>query len=208
MIKPIIRVSGFAEAKARLDEGGAERAMRSTLTLLAHKLGQAQEDTLKKTFKRVGKYTLRSLFAYGPQKGKSLDKMNAVVGSKSPYLTNLEDGFSPQAMAYATDVEGKTKRLSGRFIASQTSRASDGTVLGKYRLGKLSNTFMLRVAGSEVLFARRGGKLIRLRVIKQNVADVKAYRWLDKSVMGVYNKGWVADTFAKMLASGEGWELG
>lgn len=208
MIRPIIKTSGIQEAQKRLEKGGFSRAMASTLTLIAYKIARAQEETIKASFAHVSKYTLNSLFYFPPQKGMPLDRQNAVVGSMSSYLANLEDGFQPQNITYSTEtLEGKSITLAGRFIASQASRNPDNTVKKSLMMSKLSNTFVINNSASEqYLYVRNNGKLMRLRAIKKNVQAVKAYKWHKKAVDKIYSPGLVSKTFGEMLIKQEGFE--
>lgn len=210
MIRPIIKTSGIAEAKKRLESGGFSRAMSSALTLIVYKIARAQEETIKASFRHVSKYTLGSLFYFPPKKGAPLAKQNAVVGSFSSYLAKLEDGFQPQNMDYTTQtLKGESVTLAGRFIASATSRNADNTIKKAYTLRKLSDTFVLNnSSGEQALYIRKNGKLLRLRAVKKNVQAVKPYKWHKKAVDKVYSPGLVAKTVGELLVKQEGFERG
>lgn len=88
MIRMYVKTTGIEGAKNALSDKPVTRAWHSTLTLLAARLGDLAEKQVIKSFKHVNKYTLNSLYNYGPSPGRPISQMNAVVGSYSYYLAD------------------------------------------------------------------------------------------------------------------------
>ena len=176
-------LSAWAKKIKKLAKTEEPKIIAATLNRLATAANTAQGLALRRDFKLRNKFTLRSLKMFKASPKPDLAKIDAYVGSKSPYLDEQESG-------------GVAETRSGRPTKTMPSLKARGGSWGKairpaYRwgkvhLGKNSPYFVLRPAGkllrSSYIFTRKAGRLVRVRKLLNESIKLKATHWHSNAV--------------------------
>ena len=139
--------------------------------------------TLQKDFTLRNKYTERSLKLYQNKykPGRSIDRINAVTGSISPYLPIQETGGT---------IRAKNERLPIPTLAGRRGRW-DRPIPPSLRMNRMGEIgtegskffFMSSRGGKKGIFYRRTKKKIeKVRDISKRFIRIKPTRWHSKAV--------------------------
>jgi len=155
-------------------EGGMQQTTAAMLNIISTGAASAQARNIRTKMIVRGAYTERSLVHYKASASKPIDRQNAIVGTKSPYLPVQDSGGKVKAkkkyIAVPTNkVRGKDrkKRIPARYRIDQPG----------------SKVFMLKPARPTktlkraALFIRRGKKIEKIRDIGARDYTLKARRW-------------------------------
>lgn len=162
-------------------------ATAATINRIATAANGGQRLNIQREFKLRNKFTLGSLMMFKASPKKDADKIDALVGSKSPYLPEQETGGMPRTRRNKPAVSMPTKKARGgnwgkpvgaRFrmdkIRSIGHRGSGGRMTPK------GTPFFFLEGGrlkNKTMFERRGRRLIRVRVITHGPIKLKATHW-------------------------------
>ena len=151
---------------------------------------------LQKDFTLRNTYTERSLKLYQNKykPGRSIDRINAVTGSISPYLPIQETGGT---------IRAKNQRLSVPTLAGRRGRWRKPIPpsLRFNRMGEIGTQgskffFMTSRGGKKGIFRRRSKKKIeKVRDISKRYIRIKPMRWHSKAVEYFSSKEFFARTF-------------
>jgi hypothetical protein len=182
---------------------GFPQVVSNTLTQAARIVDKAQRENLRKDFTLRNAYTEGSLFIWPASPTQRIDKMNAVVGTKSPYLPIQETGGVERAkgkslaMPTVAGRGGDVKKaipmpLSIRAMGQIGGTAQKFTAKGNRRKGK---GFFILPAGPTLkgpaIFLRQGAQLLKLRLLGKKEQTVKARHWHTDAVKKI--------TYAELL---------
>ena len=177
-------VAALAKHLRRLAAGEFSLATATALTRVANAVNTGQRMNLKKDFKLRNKFTVGSLMMFKATPKSDANKINALVGSRSPYLPEQETGGpamepTPYGWRPAKTMPSlKMRRGSWANKARRGKVGGDAFILRpsmRPRVGKRALRSRLKEAG---VFVRVGGKLVKVRsiLVKGNVT-LKPTHW-------------------------------
>jgi hypothetical protein len=165
-------------------------ATAAALTRVAHAAHSQSLSNIRRDFTLRNKFTLGSMIFYKASPKKDPEKIDAITGSKSPYLPEQDEG-------------GEALTRAGKPALSMPSLASrrgswQRPVTARYRLGQLGTVgrrrngkmtpngakFFWLSGGSltkPTLFTRQGKKLVKVR-LKTRPIHLKATHWHSSAV--------------------------
>ena len=180
-------IAGLAKALRRLSAEEFSTATAATINRIATAANGQQGRNIQRDFKLRNKFTLGSLMMFKATAKKDPDKIDALVGSKSPYLPEQETGGTAMT------------RLGRPAVSMPTLAARRGAwtraVTARFRLDKIKPIGRRRGSGrmtpkgtpyfylqggslkNKMLFQRVVSKLIRIRVITRGPVRLKATHW-------------------------------
>lgn len=205
MAKPLFSVETNAKAFTKAMELVAKevipKAITETVNTCVKGANSRQIRNVKRAFiVRAEKFTLGSLriqiSKYKP--GRSIDRIDATVGSISPYLTIHDEGGTVRA---EKDV------LAIPTVQSRIGRKKTGRIGGKFKMSQIGGTvgdpgskffFMRGISGKLGIFFRRTKKkVVKVRDMSLRSYRIKPTHWHEKAV--AYFKK--PSTFAKIYLS-------
>jgi len=171
----LLSASAFSEATA------------AAINRVAHAANVAQSLNVRKDFTLRNKFTLGSLMMFKASPKKDANKIDALVGSKSPYLPEQESGGE------AVGKDGKPVKIMPALASRRGSW--DRPVASRFRLKALgpigrrmgngrmtpkgAQAFWLK-GGSlkqRTLFYRTGKKLLKVRIATKGPIKIKPTHW-------------------------------
>ncbi len=167
---------------------GAEfsTATATAINRIATAANSGQRMNLSKDFTLRNKFTVGSLMMFKATPKSDANKINALVGSKSPYLPTQEEGgqavtrrgkparlmpsLASRRGAWGRPVTARARLDKVRVIGRRTGRgmAPKGTPFFWLEGGQLRN---------KTLFERRGKKLVKIRIVTRTPVHVKSSHW-------------------------------
>jgi hypothetical protein len=168
---------------------GFPQVIANTLTQAARIADKAQRENLRKDFTLRNQYTEGSLFMWPASPTHAISRMNAVVGTKSPYLPIQETGGTERAkgkslaMPTVAGRGGDVKKaiptpLTLRAMGQIGGTSQKFTKKGNARRGK---GFFILPAGPALkhpaIFLRQGNQLLKLRLLGKKTQQVRARHW-------------------------------
>jgi hypothetical protein len=173
----------FTKTLQNYMKNGVPDMVAGTLNAMAGEAGRLQKKNIEASMNiRNPRYTLGSLRFWQAKPGKDITRINAVVGSVSPYLPVQDAGGEVQP------VRGKSKNIP----ITKTSRAGgsmSGKVLRKYRMDKVTGNRKVVVWHAAKynnftgVFLRVKGKLKLLQKLSPQGVKVKGTGWHKNAVL-------------------------
>jgi hypothetical protein len=185
-----VKYDGFKRAMARISETELPEAIAAGINRIASGVMLGQRNNLRADFILRNQYTEKSLAFYRANPKKDIARINAIVGSKQPYLALQEEG-------------GTRKPKQGKRVPVPTKRARGGNwgapIQRRYtpRKGPLAGKFFILRPGagttgakrriayqldSPAMFKREGGRLVKIRLLDQPVYHLKPRHWHSEAV--------------------------
>jgi len=177
----------------RLLSGPAfSQATADTLNRIAAAANGEQGRNLRRDFTLRNKFTAGSLMMFKATPKPDANKINALVGSKSPYLDEQEAGgvaLTTQGKAAETMPSLAARRGSwGRAVTAGYRQKTFGTVGHRGSNGRMTpkgaKLFWLKGGSLKhpTLFLRRGKKLTKVRVKTHGPINLKATHWHSRAM--------------------------
>ena len=130
-----VKYDGFKRALRAIGETELPEAIAAGINRIAGGAAAAQLMNVRHDFILRNKYTERSLAFYRANPKKDINRINAIVGSKQPYMALQEEGGERRpvkGIAGARADEGRTRRELARSCATEVqpeARTADLEVL-------------------------------------------------------------------------------
>lgn len=184
---------------------GFPQVVAGVLTQGAHLVDRGQKENLRKHFILRNPYTEGSLFVLPANSSMPIGRMNAFVGSRSPYLPIQETGGTERAkgktlaMPTIAGRGGSKERvipipLSIRAMGQIAGMSAKTTKRGRRMRSK--GFFILgpgpRLKQPAIFYRPKGGQMIKVRLLGHKTQQVKATHWHSDAVKRL--------TYQKMLA--------
>lgn len=158
--------------------GAMQEATAAMLNVISTGAASRQKGNVQREMIVRGPYTLKSLVHYKASASKPIDRQNAIVGTKSPYLPVHDKGGK---------VKAQKKRIA---VPTNKVRGKDRKkrVAARYRLDKMAGAFILRPNGGRLkrsaMFIREGkrGKLVKVRDLGAAAYTLKANQWHTEAI--------------------------
>lgn len=178
----------------RLLSGSAfSQASADTLNRIANAANGEQGRNLRRDFTLRNKYTQGSLMMFKATPRPDAAKINALVGSKSPYLDEQEAGGEAQTYqgraAKTMPALGARRGTWGRAVVSRYRQKTMGAIgrRGSNRRMRPKGAKFFWLAGgklkNETLFTRGpGGKLVRVRLKTRGPVRIAATHWHSRAM--------------------------
>ena len=179
-------IKALAKKLRALSSEEFSQATAAAINIVASSSNEQQKIVLASRFIIRNKYTIGSLKMFKASPKRDAEKIDAIVGSKSPYLDDQETGGTVRTRSGRPAVAMPTKSARrGNWSKSVTARLRMDKIkaIGRRRGGKMSpkgTPFFFLSGGSlknTTLFERRGKKLIRVRVITRGPIKLKPTHW-------------------------------
>lgn len=194
----------FYRGMREMVERGFPQVVAGTLTQAAHLVDRGQQANLKKDFTLRNEYTKNSLFVLPANSSMPLARMNAIVGTRSPYLPIQESGGVERAKGKSLAMPTIAGRGGSKekvipiplSIRAMGQIAGTSARLTKYGKRMRSKGFFIlgpgpRLKQPAIFYRPKGGKLEKVRLLGHKTQKVKATHWHSDAVKGL--------TYAKML---------
>ena len=187
----------------RISDTELPEAIAAGINRIASGVALAQRNNLREDFILRNQYTEKSLAYYRANPKKDIARINAIVGSKQPYLALQEEG-------------GTRRPKQGKKVPVPTKTARGGNwkapIQRRYtpRKGPLSSKFFILRPGagttgakrriayqlqSPAMFKREGGLLVKVRLLDQPSYHLKARHWHGRAVDKYARKDLMAMAF-------------
>ena len=162
-----------------------------------NRAGQAAHSRSIRNIKNM--FTVRNPYTEGSMKfwpakyrlGRSIDRINAITGSKSPYLPLQETGGV---------VRARRQRIPIPTTAARRGKTKAGVVAPAYRMSKIgqigrgSKFFYMRTRKPGI-FTRRGKRLIMIRDLSLRSYRLERRPWHSEAVKKYGNKRVMGQVF-------------
>lgn len=166
-------IKSYTRKMNKINREYLPKAICSTVNVAAKGTFARGKKNIEKDFTVRNKYTLGSLKLY-PSKykpGRSIDRINAITGSKSPYLPLHEKGGT---------VRAKRRRLSIPTIHARRGVKSK-VIARRFRMDRLGRIGMegskFFVIGTGIFFRRSKKKVVKVRDISKRSYRIKPTKW-------------------------------
>ena len=181
---------------------GFPQVISETLTQAARIADKAQRENLRRDFTLRNQYTEGSLFMW-PAKPGPIARINAVVGTRSPYLPIQETGGVEKAKGKSIAMPtiagrgGDKRAVIPKMFSIPAMGQIGGTTQKMTRGGKRirGKGFFIMPAGpvlkQPAIFFRRGAGLLKVRLLGHREQRVKATHWHTDAVKQI--------TYAELL---------
>lgn len=163
------------------------QATAATLNRITSGVNGGQRINIKREFTLRNKFTLGSLMVFKATPKADANKINSLVGSKSPYLDDHEGGGTPKTRrgkdAVAMPSKASRRGNWGRPITARARMDKIRVIGHRGRDGRMTprgTPYFFLEGGrmkNKTLFERRGRRLVRLRVITKGPVHFKASHW-------------------------------
>ncbi len=191
-----MKYEGYKKALKAIAEKELPHAAAAAINRIASGAAQAQRANLRERFTLRNRYSEGSLVFWeaNPEKQRDFNKLNAIVGSKQPYLALQE--------------EGGVERAKGRTLAMPTIAGRGGSMkyaipraLRLRAMGQIRGTsqrytkkgnrvrskgFFILGPGARLqqaaIFRRQGGTLTKLRLLGRVQQQVRPRHWHEDAV--------------------------
>lgn len=179
-------VKALAKKLRALSSEEFSQATASAINIVANKSNEQQKTVINNRFIVRNKYTIGSLKMFKASPKKDANKIDAIVGSKSPYMDEQEAGGITRTRTNKPAAAMPTKAARrGNWSKSVTVRLRMDKIktIGRRKGGKMApkgTPFFFLEGGrlkNQTLFERRGNKLIRVRVIARGPIKLKPTHW-------------------------------
>lgn len=205
-------IKALAKKLRRLSSEEFSKATASAINTVAFAANEEQKTSVSTKFINRNKYTAGSMMMFKASPKKDANKIDALVGSKSPYLPEQETG-------------GTVKTRRGRpAISMPTKKARRGNwnkpISPKLRMDKIRNigrrsgggkmlpkgTPYFWLSGGQLknttLFERRGFKLIRIRIVTRGPIKLNPTHWHTEAMAKHGNAANMSTEWGKELSKG------
>ena len=199
-----VKYAAWKEAMRRISDTELPEAIAAGINRIAGGAAAAQRANLRRDFILRNQYTERSLVYYKANPKKDIARINAIVGSKQPYLALQETG-------------GTRRPVQGGKVPVPTMKARGGNwrspILRRYAMkpGALaSKVFILRpgagTTGSKrratayhlqaaAIFKRERGRLVKIRLLNEPSYRLKPRHWHTEAVARYARPGFAEAAF-------------
>jgi hypothetical protein len=207
-----VKYSAWQAAMRRISDTELPEAIAAGINRIAGGAAKAQAMNLRQRFTLRNKYAERSLIFFPAKPGKNINSINAIVGSRQPFLALQEAGGTEKATGRSLAMPtlagrggDKGKAIPGRFrIRSMGTFA--GNSRGFFILGpgpRLKQPAIFwrqpRYGGAMVRRNRPGqgtlNKLYKIRLLGRKTQTVKARHWHSDAVDKYAQPGFAAMAF-------------
>ncbi len=155
------------------------KAITSTVNTAAKGSLARSRKIIREDFILRNPYTEKSLIMWQSKykPGRSIDRINAIVGTKSPYLPMHEKGGV---------VRARRQRIPIPTTAARRGKTKAGVVAPQYRMSKIgqigrgSKFFYMRIRKPGI-FTRRGKRLIMIRDLSLRSYRIQPTKWHSRS---------------------------
>lgn len=179
-------VKALAKKLRLLSSTEFSTATAGAINRVATAVNSGQRMNLKRDFTLRNKFTAGSLMMFKATPKADASKINALVGSKSPYLDEQEAGGVAQTRRGKPALSMPTRKARrGDWAKPVTARLRMDKIkpVGRRRGGRMTPKgapFFFLEGGrlrNKTLFERRGAKLIRVRVVTRGPIHLRATHW-------------------------------
>lgn len=170
-------------ALSALSDDALPKTIAATINRMTRSAHKQQKQNIKAMFTLRNQYTERSLVYWEARPKKPISRINAIIGTRQPYLALQEEG-------------GRVSPKRGARIPVPTRAARrfrwNRPILRKYsmrRLGRISTPGKRGTSGAFFakfnkpgIFIRTGKKLLMVRDLSQKSYTLKPRRWHSSAV--------------------------
>jgi hypothetical protein len=181
----MVKYAQCMAALKRISDTELPAAIAAGINRIASGASLGQLNNLRADFILRNKYTERSLVYYKANPKTNINRINAIVGSKQPYLELQEKGGTRRPKM-GSRVPVPTKAARGGNWRSPIQRkytARKGPLSSKFfilRPGAGSTGMKRRISyqlDSPAMFKRESGRLVKIRLLDQPSYRLRARRW-------------------------------
>ena len=185
-------------------------ATATAINRVAFAAHNASKGNIKREFTLRNNYTLGSMIFYKASPKKDTSKIDALTGSKSPYLDEQDAGGAVMTRQgkQAQSMPSRAARAGswGKSVTSRFRRSAMGAIGHRSDGGMTPQgaRFFWLSGGSltePILFFRKGKKLTRVRIATKPLT-VKATRWHMSAMEKFGREGIMAAAWAAELSKG------
>ena len=175
----------FVKTLQNFAKKGKGQAIADTLNAVAAEAHRLQRKNIEERMEiRSPKWTLHSLRYWKAHPKDDVRRINAIVGSVSPYLPVQDEGGDVRPM------RGKTKNIPITKTARQGGTMA-GKVIRRYRMDKVvdrKDTFVLPLkSGRKGIFMRQHGQVIFLQMLAKDGVALTGNHWHTDAVQDTVN---------------------